>query len=242
MPHLLNSLTDGFMPHGYCLRWEIPLLFVFIVGNIGIAIAYFLVPAALRYFVGKRQDLPYPHMFKLFAAFIMSCGITHLMKVWTLYQPVYWLEAIVDLWTAAVSLLTAGLLIPLIPAALKLRSPAALDEANEKLRKAAEELQAAKDSLELQVEQRTAELVSATRQAQEGEALFRALFDVMPQLGWTASADGGVTFYNRGWYEYTGTTWEQMEGWGWESVTDPEMLEEVKVRWMQSPLPASRLK
>ena len=65
-------------------------------------------------------------------------------------------------------------------------------------------------------------------------SLFRTLFDAMPQLGWTASADGFIDFYNKGWYEYTGTTLEQMRGWGWESVHDPEMLPEVKHRWKQS--------
>ena len=53
----------------------------------------------------------------------------------------------------------------------------------------------------------------------------------MPQLGWTARADGYIDFYNRGWYEYTGTTYEQMEGWGWQSVHDPEMLDSVVERW-----------
>lgn len=125
-----NATTNGFMPHGYCLRWDGPLLFVLILGNIGIALAYFLIPLALRHFVGKRKDLPYPHMFKLFAAFILTCGLTHLVKVWTLYQPVYWVEALLDLWTAIISMLTATLLFPLIPKALALRSPRELEEAN----------------------------------------------------------------------------------------------------------------
>ena len=126
-------MTDGFMPHGACLRWDKPLLCAFIVGNLGIALAYFLIPAALRYFIGKRKDLPYAHMFRLFAAFILSCGLTHIVKVWTLYQPAYWIEALLDLWTAGVSLLTAALLFPLIPQALQLRSAKELEEANNRL-------------------------------------------------------------------------------------------------------------
>ncbi len=133
MPEFLNSFTNGFMPHGYCLRWDGPLLTVFIVGNLGIALAYFLIPAALRYFIGKRKDLPYAHIFKLFAAFILSCGLTHIAKVWTLYQPAYWVEATLDLWTAAVSLITAAVLLPLIPKALQLKSPRELEEANQRL-------------------------------------------------------------------------------------------------------------
>lgn len=146
-------LAGGFMPHGYCLRWDGPLLFVFIIGNLGIAIAYFIIPTALRHFVGKRKDLPYPHMFRLFAAFILSCGVTHLIKVWTLYYPAYWVEAVVDLWTAGVSMITAFLLLPLIPEALKLRSPVELDAANKKLQQATEELESAKSALEIKVEE-----------------------------------------------------------------------------------------
>jgi signal transduction histidine kinase len=133
MDELWKSLTNGFMPHGYCLRWDGPLLLVFISANLGIAIAYFLIPVALRYFIGKRKDLPYPFMVKLFAAFILSCGITHIAKVWTIYQPAYWVEAGIDMWTAIVSLVTACLLFPLLPKLLALRSPQELEEANRKL-------------------------------------------------------------------------------------------------------------
>ena len=71
-------------------------------------------------------------------------------------------------------------------------------------------------------------------QAELEHASFRALFDSMPQLGWTARADGFIDFYNRGWYAYTGTTPEDMEGWGWTSVHDPELLDGVIERWQQS--------
>jgi len=155
MPDFINSLSDGFMPHGYCLKWDGPLIAVFIAGNVGIAIAYFLIPAALRYFIGKRTDLPYAHMFKLFAAFILSCGITHLIKVWTLFQPAYWIEAGVDLFTALVSLLTAALLYPLIPKALQLRSPRELELANAKLQEqiaATETAQRMADSARVEAE------------------------------------------------------------------------------------------
>lgn len=140
MPDWITSLSNGFMPHGYCLRWDPALLFVLTVSNIGIAIAYFAIPMALRMFVGKRKDLPYPHMFKLFAAFIMSCGVTHVAKVFTLYYPIYWLEALIDAWTAGISLITALLLYPLIPQVLALRNPHELETMNDKLAQANKEL------------------------------------------------------------------------------------------------------
>ncbi len=68
----------------------------------------------------------------------------------------------------------------------------------------------------------------------ESEELFRTLADAIPQLCWMANADGWITWYNRRWYEYTGTTPGQMEGWGWQSVHDPARLPEVTDRWQTS--------
>jgi PAS domain S-box-containing protein len=69
---------------------------------------------------------------------------------------------------------------------------------------------------------------------EEQEELFSTLFDSMPQMGWTARPDGYIDFYNRSWFEYTGCTPEQLEGWGWESVHDPEILPAVKKQWQHS--------
>jgi PAS domain S-box-containing protein len=68
----------------------------------------------------------------------------------------------------------------------------------------------------------------------ENEERFRALADAIPQLAWMAHADGFIHWYNRRWYEYTGTTPEQMEGWGWQSVHDPWVLPQVLERWKDS--------
>ncbi len=137
----MPDFCNNFMPHGVCLQWNTPLLLTWILANAGIALAYFAIPAALVYFVKKRKDdLPYHFMFKLFALFIVSCGMTHLMKIWTIYHAHYWAEALLDLLTAIVSLATAILLWPLIPKMLALKSPAQLEEANQKLAKANDEL------------------------------------------------------------------------------------------------------
>ena len=63
---------------------------------------------------------------------------------------------------------------------------------------------------------------------------FSALADNIPALCWMAQADGHIFWYNRRWYEYTGTRPEQMEGWGWQSVHDPDVLPKVIERWARS--------
>jgi len=68
----------------------------------------------------------------------------------------------------------------------------------------------------------------------ESEERFRTLADNMPTLCWWADASGYIYWYNRRWYEYTGTTPEDMEGWGWQSVHDPDVLPAVMERWTAS--------
>jgi PAS domain S-box-containing protein len=62
----------------------------------------------------------------------------------------------------------------------------------------------------------------------------RLLFDSMPQLGWTSRADGFREFYNKGWYDYTGTTEETMLGWGWQTVHDPDALPILMGKWREA--------
>jgi len=68
----------------------------------------------------------------------------------------------------------------------------------------------------------------------ESEEKLQLLADTIPQLAWMARPDGHIFWYNRRWYEYTGTTPEQMEGWGWQAVHDPEVLPRVLERWKGS--------
>jgi len=68
----------------------------------------------------------------------------------------------------------------------------------------------------------------------EKESEFHLLADSIPELCWMARGDGHIFWYNARWYEYTGTTPEQMEGWGWQSVHDPEILPSVLERWKAS--------
>jgi PAS domain S-box-containing protein len=66
---------------------------------------------------------------------------------------------------------------------------------------------------------------------QESEQQFRSLADSIPQLAWMADSQGNLFWYNRRWYEFTGTTPAEMEGWGWAKVHDPELLPQVIEKW-----------
>ncbi len=68
----------------------------------------------------------------------------------------------------------------------------------------------------------------------QAEARFRLMADSIPQLAWMANPDGWIFWYNQRWYDYTGTTLQQMEGWGWQSVHAPDELPKVRERWQHS--------
>lgn len=65
-------------------------------------------------------------------------------------------------------------------------------------------------------------------------AQFKAVANSMPNLAWMADADGWLVWYNQKWYDYTGTTPEQMAGWGWQSVHHPDVLPEMLRRWTEA--------
>lgn len=125
--------VNGYIPHGYCLSWSQPLVLTFVVSDLLIFFSYSALPVALAYFAQRRKDFPYQWVLWMFAAFIMFCGLTHLMDAAVLWFPLYGLAALLKATTAIVSFVTAIALWPLIPQALKIPSPAQLQQSNEML-------------------------------------------------------------------------------------------------------------
>jgi PAS domain S-box-containing protein len=125
--------SEQFIPHGHCYLWKPGLLWLHIVSDSLITLAYYFISITLVYFVQKRRDLPFKGIFLLFGAFIVSCGITHMMEVWTLWHPTYWLSGSFKALSALISVYTAIVLVPIMPKALALQSPAQLEAANRKL-------------------------------------------------------------------------------------------------------------
>src|SRR5580698_8766584 len=118
------------MPHGMCYLWRSDVLTLHIVSDALISLAYFSIPLTLLAFVRARKDMVFNWMFVCFAVFIVACGATHVMDIWVIWHPVYWLSGTIKAITALASVPTAVLLIRLVPTALRLPSPASLRDAN----------------------------------------------------------------------------------------------------------------
>ena len=374
---------NGFMPHGQCYLWTPGLVWLHVVSDALIVLAYFSIPLSIAYFVRKRRDVQFRWMYLCFAGFILACGTTHLLEIWNVWHADYWLSGSVKAVTAVVSVLTAYGLNRLLPVVLTLPSPEALLRANAELaaevatRKAAEDrLHELTCGLEKRVQERTAELLAANVELQrqvserdaarealkvslrevgdlkaaldehaivaitnpqgritmvndhfcaisgysreeligqdhrvinsghhpaeffrelwstigrgevwhgeiknktkagtfywvdttivpflndegkprqyvairaditarklaeaareESEDRFRAMANSMSQLAWIARPDGHVFWYNQRWYDYTGTTAEEMTGWGWQRMVAPESLPAVLAQWREA--------
>jgi PAS domain S-box-containing protein len=74
----------------------------------------------------------------------------------------------------------------------------------------------------------------AEQELREQESRFRTLANAIPQLAWIADAEGSIHWYNQRWYDYTGTTLEQMQGWGWQAAHHPGHVQRVVERIRRS--------
>ncbi|WP_084143599.1 sensor histidine kinase [Methylocapsa acidiphila] len=165
---LLSS--DNLSPHGICLLWRPELIWTHVIADAVIGLAYYSIPIVLAYVAYKRPDFGFGWLVWCFVGFILACGTTHFMSIWTLWVPDYGLEALVKAITAIASVLTALLLWPQLPRVVELASPEQLRAANEALALHVKERDAALEALRKEAEERQL-AQDMLRQAQKMEAV-----------------------------------------------------------------------
>jgi PAS domain S-box-containing protein len=120
MEHLPALLATQFLPLGIGYSWNPYLIWLHVLADATITLAYFAIPLALAYFARNRRDLPFKSIFWMFAVVILSGGTIHLFEVVTVWHPAYWLEDAIRAITAVASLAIVVALVRLIPRALAL--------------------------------------------------------------------------------------------------------------------------
>ena len=186
--------SDGFLPHGHCYLWDPLMMRLNVISDGLIALAYLTIPVTLIYIARKRKDLPFNWMFACFGIFILACGATHALEIWTLWIPTYWLLVTTKTVTAAASVATAILLVKLIPQLLAIPSPATLRKINVALQEEVTERRRAEEAL----------LRQQTEQ--------RVIFDLTPAMICVKDTQNGILRVNQRLAEYAGKSVEEIEG------------------------------
>jgi signal transduction histidine kinase len=181
-------------PHGLCLLWQPGLIWLHVVSDGLIALAYFSIPLVLAVIISKRPDIDFGWVLWAFAVFITACGTTHLFGIWTLWFPDYVAEGGVKGFTALVSILTAIGLWPLLPKILALPSADQLQKANEALKSQIERREAAVCAMEWEKAER--QKAEESLRAVEQHRQIERLVTVTPDAVIVVDAGGIVQFAN----------------------------------------------
>ncbi|PQO46239.1 ATP-binding protein [Blastopirellula marina] len=174
MTFLLNLFdTSDFPPRWYCGEWSPFHGWLHIVSDVGIWSAYFAIPCLLAYFLSKRKETPFHKLFLLFVAFILLCGMTHLMEAIIFWWPAYRLLGLLKLATAVISWTTVFVLVKNVSEMLKFRSPEELEKEIAARIEAEQALTRANEVLEQRVQERIAALDKANADLQERDSRWR---------------------------------------------------------------------
>jgi two-component system, chemotaxis family, sensor kinase Cph1 len=115
--------TDGWPPRWHCGNWTSFHGWLYILSDLTIWIAYFLIPLIILNYLGKKKNgVKFQRAYLLFAAFILLCGITHFLDAMMFWIPMYRLNALVRFITGVISMLTVYYLFKILPQAFRQKS------------------------------------------------------------------------------------------------------------------------
>lgn len=206
--------TSDFPPRWQCGNWSEAFGWTYIGADLLVASAYFAIPTSIAiYYLRRREELYFPSLYWLFAAFIFLCGIGHLVDATLFWRPWYRFAGLIHMATGLVSWATVIVLLRYLPEAVRL--PGAL--------RLSQERQVQIEALEL-----------AHAEMQEREEQFRTLAEHVPLVIFKADAAGGVDYINSVYAQTTGRSAEQASGEGWMEAILPEDRPAFREAWQEA--------
>ncbi|MGA2419921.1 MAG: ATP-binding protein [Candidatus Acidiferrum sp.] len=214
--------SGGFQPHGFCYAWNPGLVWLHVVSDLVIALAYFAVPLVMLWFFRRRPDIPFSWIFAFFSIFIVACGATHVMEIWNLWHAQYWIAGAVKAITATASIGTAAVLMLTAPKLLEV--PNLTDWAK------------ADADLELHVKQRNLELPLANDELQESRETLRLAHRAGKIGSWDRNIATGDTTWSPELEELYGITDNvgQYSSEFWLSFVHPDDVPAIKAALARS--------
>jgi PAS domain S-box-containing protein len=204
--------TEALAPHGVCLLWRPELIWLHLVSDALTGLSYWSIPVVLLIIAARRRDMFYPWAIELSALFILTCGATHFMNIWILWNPDYGVQGALKAVTAVVSVATAIAIWPLLPRILALPSVQALAEANASLRR------------------EVGERREAEHRARHSEARFAGFFEHIPDALFVVRAEPGgcvLETVNPSFCRLFRAPRDALEGLGPERLLEPEAAAEL---------------
>ena len=132
MTNIFNP-SNELVPHLICWNKTMDLIWLHVISDFIIAFSYLSIPTALLMIFFKRPDIPFKWLFFMFAMFIISCGLTHIMGIITVWYPLFWMDGYIKLSCAIISIITAISLYPLLPSIIGLKNKVYYEDAIEDL-------------------------------------------------------------------------------------------------------------
>ncbi len=208
IPTELPSISDTgpFTPHGHCYLWNTDLVWLHAASDSLITLAYLSIPVALLYIKRRRLDIDLRLLVTLFAAFILACGLTHLLAVWNIWHADYWFSGTVKAVTGVISAATATISWWKIPLILAWPSQAQLRSSNEALQREV---------------RRRREMYSALA---ESETQLREAFDHAPIGKALVALDGHWLKANPALCNLLGYTLQELAATDFQSIINPDEL------------------
>lgn len=205
--------SENFMPHGHCFFWQPGTLWLNVGSDALIAAAYFAIPLTIYFFMRQRKaEIRYSWVPTMFAAFIFLCGATHVMEIWTVWNPVYRIAGALKLVTGAVSVATSLSLLWILPRVMLLKTPLQLEA---EVRARTQDLIDGNEQLRAQIAARDKaeeQLRVAEQDQAQATALLQTIVESAPALIYAKDRKGRILLANPLALKLIGKSWSEVKG------------------------------